>query len=92
MPKFSGFVKYTFKLEKNKRKRLLVEFSGESCVVIINGKKHTASENFLICDLPDNQPIAVDIVLSNLLAYKYSDYFSKFNYIEGCYLSRVEVV
>lgn len=93
LPNFSGFVKYAANVNLKAKKKLYVSYSGEGCYVKIGEKEYKTIDGEIICDLNGEKDYYnIEITINNVLAYARQDYFSRYNYIEGCYLKSVVLV
>lgn len=90
-PEFSGHIKYKFSADLTDIVILRVEFCGDCCEVVINGKSFVGADKFLFIELFEElrKSVSVEIILSNSLAYSVKDDFSLYDYISPCTLKNV---
>ncbi len=87
---FSGHLKYSFEADLTQAKRLKVDFNGEFCKLIIDGKEQISIDK---AEFPIKAKglKKVEIVVCNTLANAMKDRFSAFGCIDTCFVRSVEL-
>ena len=90
LPEFSGYIKFVPTDTAAGFHNMCVKFSGEGCRVHIGENDYEDSDGILYCNLPDNiDGLKIEIILKNSKAYARRDNYTRYDYIEGCFLESV---
>lgn len=93
MPHFSGWIRFTCKVDLTGAAGLAVHYRADGCRVLVDGKEFVGCGRTVNCllDRPVTGYAEVEIVLRNSMAYRTRDHFSKFGLIGACMLDGISV-